>query len=687
MEDVIQIKGKLTEIKNTIDKIKQELKNKIIQPNITPIIEMVTSLLENIKLNTNLDDLLEETKETKQNIEIELDELKNESKMEQENIQNQLKENENEIQNLVNNIVVESNETNDDQKIILKKLEETKDEKAKLENQLSELKTITIQKEEELNNEKDKIETDLKNKVFETIDNSQKEPENKNEIQKFTINNNSVKFNVFENAAILHQLNHRLQQLTNSNIELLGNERNVTENVIRRLIVIINIKAQMAEKTKMPVRLNESIHFPPPPPPTSQPGQPSNIMPPFRRTQIETNTVQSLLPPSIEQQSKIGTDKRTDIGEDQTPIVNNKIRDLFEYINSNKVYLTDTLRNFIEKFNFSGNNDNGTMFTNLITSISIDVNSMISDINENLKQKIPSFSLTGLMAKLKNKYKDVKDVKDYYFNGVSQPSMFSKMKNPLKWKNPLTWINNLFNPKKEEEYVTEDVEYDEDINESDVVSDGTVGSLEEDDDLEHIDDTEEYDINYTEDEEEVGSNDYAGHDDNSDDNDTQLQGIDGENVCNNDSNDGIPMIEVSGKILYYNKETNKYCIKYKNYVSNKNSPIHEGDEEYEDNVKDDYTNNYYDEVGDEEDYDMIDEDDNIDKPPMPPKSNNEILLDTVTDLLKQINNIPKSNNEILLDTVTDLLKNVNNKPKSNNETLLDTVSDLLENVNKTPKIK
>jgi hypothetical protein len=221
--------------------------------------------------------------------------------------------------------------------------------------------------------------------VFETIDNSQKEPENKNEIQKFTINNNSVKFNVFENAAILDQLNRRLQQLTNSNIELLGNERNVTTNVIRRLIDIINIKAQMAQKPKNPIGLNESIHFLPPPPPTSQPGEPSNIIPSVSRRQIETNTFQPLLPPSSEQteidteQSEIGEDQRSEIGEDQesetgttfeneTIVVNNKIQDLFKYISDNKSYLPDTVRNFIQKFNFRGNNDNGIMFTNLITS-------------------------------------------------------------------------------------------------------------------------------------------------------------------------------------------------------------------------------------------------------------------------------------------------------------------------------
>ena len=675
MEDVIQIKGKLTEIKNTIDKIKQELKNKIIQPNITPIIEMVTSLLENIKLNTNLDDLLEETKETEQNIEIELDELKNETTNAVQNIENELKKKENEIQQLVNNIDVESNDTNDDQNNILKKLEEAKDEKAKLEKEILDLNAATIQKKEELKNEKDKIETDLKNKVFETIDNSQKTDENKNAIQRFTINNNNVKFNVFEMNAMLDQLNRRLQQLTNSNIESFGNERRVTTNVIRRLIDIYKTQAKMTEKPKMTMGLNESINFPPPPPPTSQPGEPSNIIPSVSRRQIETNTFQPLLPPSSEQteidteQSEIGEDQRSEIGEDQeseigttfeneTIVVNNKIQDLFKYISDNKSYLPDTVRNFIQKFNFSGNNDNSTMFTNLITSISTDVNSMISDINENLKQKIPSFSLSGLMAKLNNKYEDVKD---YYFDGVSQPSMFSKMKNPL------TWINNLFNPKNEED----DMEEDEDD-----IEDGEDDMEEDGDDIEDGHDGDDIEDGDYEDDSEYS---------NDDENDTQLQGIDGENVCNNDLIDGIPIIEVGGKILYYNKETNKYCIKYRETSSNNKTPIKTDDEEYEDNDEDDYTNDYYDEVGDEEDYDMIDEDDNIDNPPMPPKSNNEILLDTVTDLLKQMNNKPKSNNEILLDTVTDLLKNVNNKPKSNNEILLDTVSDLLENINKTPK--
>ena len=671
MEDVIQIKGKLTEIKNTIDKIKQELKNKIIQPNITPIIEMVTSLLENIKLNTNLDDLLEETKETEQNIEIKLDELKNETTNAVQNIENELKKKENEIQQLVNNIDVESNDTNDDQNNILKKLEEAKDEKAKLEKEILDLNTATIQKKEELKNEKDKIETDLKNKVFETIDNSQKTDENKNAIQRFTINNNNVKFNVFEMNAMLDQLNRRLQQLTNSNIESFGNERRVTTNVIRRLIDIINIKAQMAQKPKNPIGLNESIHFLPPPPPTSQPGQPSNIIPSVSRRQIETNTFQPLLPPSIQQQSEIGEDQRSEIGterseigedqrseigttfENETIVVNNKIQDLFKYISDNKSYLPDTVRNFIQKFNFSGNNDNSTMFTNLITSISTDVNSMISDINENLKQKIPSFSLSGLMAKLNNKYEDVKD---YYFDGVSQPSMFSKMKNPL------TWINNLFNPKNEED----DMEEDEDD-----IEDGEDDMEEDGDDIEDGHDGDDIEDGDHEDDSEYG---------NDDENDTQLQGIDGENVCNNDLTDGIPIIEVGGKILYYNKETNKYCIKYRETSSNNKTPIKNDDEEYEDNDEDDYTNDYYDDVGDEEDYDMIDEDDNIDNPPMPPKSNNEILLDTVTDLLKQMNNKPKSNNEILLDTVSDLLENVNKTPKSNNEILLDTVTDLLTSI-------
>jgi hypothetical protein len=427
----------------------------------------------------------------------------------------------------------------------------------------------------------------------------------------------------------------------------------------------------MAQKPKNPIGLNESIHFLPPPPPTSQPGQPSNIIPSVSRRQIETNTFQPLLPPSIEQQSEIGEDQRSEIGteqseigedqrseigedqrseigedqrseigedqrseigedqesetgttfENETIVVNNKIQDLFKYISDNKSYLPDTVRNFIQKFNFSGNNDNSTMFTNLITSISTDVNSMISDINENLKQKIPSFSLSGLMAKLNNKYQDVKD---YYFDGVSQPSMFSKMKNPL------TWINNLFNPKNEEH----DMEEDEDD-----IEDG-------EDDIDDGDDIEDGDH---EDDSEYG---------NDDENDTQLQGIDGENVCNNDLTDGIPIIEVGGKILYYNKETNKYCIKYRETSSNNKTPIKNDDEEYEDNDEDDYTNDYYDEVGDEEDYDMIDEDDNIDNPPMPPKSNNEILLDTVSDLLENINKTPKSNNEILLDTVTDLLTSI-----------------------------
>jgi len=520
--------------------------NKIIQPNVAPLIEIVTSLLENIKLNNNLDDLLEETKETEQNDEnelrlIELKRLIDYSKTRQEQIQSRLTRIQEEIQSklqmtqVMNNIKVDdTNNTNKNEFVALKGLKEIKQQVKELKDQENN-ENANLEKEKDNNK---KLEQQLsrlkaktiKNEVLNIIDNTEKKPENIDENQNFVINNKRVKFDEFENAAILDQLNRSLQKLTHSSIESFGNERNVIKSVIERLKKIFDTQAN---------------------------------------------------------QPKIGTQQQSDI-------VNNKIKDLFKYISDNKPYLPHTLRNFIQNFNINSNTDNSTMFTNLITSISTDVNSMISEINLNLnlEKKIPSFSLNGLMSKIKNGYKNMKD----YSDGVSKPSMFSKIKNPL------TWINNYFNPKTEDEEYDDEVDDDEvDDEEDEDGDDGDIEDGEEEDDIED-DDNGEGEDDIEDDDNGEGDDDNGEGDGDSGEEDGNNN--DDENVCKNDSTDGIPIIEVGGKILYYNKDNNTYCIKYSKTGKD------DGDDEDGDSVDDKDGDSVDDEDGDrvdDEDGDSVDD--------------------------------------------------------------------------------